>query len=497
MRPADTLAPPPPPPSPPSSDVATATAPARVRAPRRPARPWLAAVAALAAAMAIRLPSSSLPIAGEPVAHAALARALADGEGYAAPGVASAGVPPLYPALVAIPVALGAPASHAIRWTGIVLGGLGAALFVLLAARWPGAKASGWAAAGLVAVHPALVAWAGGLSAGPEALGLALALASVRLSFASGRRVRTAGLALAGLLPLCRYDLVPFAVAAFALAWARSRGATRPRRAIGIAATLAFLPLLAWLGRNALVAGSVFGPADGAHGLSLARLPGDTLVLAALVLPVAGLGLLLRWAPAGLAAVAATRGPDRAPLRAAWIAVGSHLLLVVLFAGLSRGADGAFAFTADALRAGACAVPFVLLAVLCGLAAAGGRGRGRRRLVAATVAVAAAASVLIGSGPIQRRLVVSGPYEAGRLDVFAEAVRAAGEAAGPTGSVAFDLRPSADLGIEAFAGDLVPGRAVGALAAGRAPRGASGAPRLETWGLPGGGGLVLVRDRDL
>ena len=457
--------------------------------------PWLAALLALALSFAARFPAASLPIEGDAVAYGALARALARGDGYTIDGASHDRSPPAYPAVVSLAIRGGASVTDAVRRTSLALGALVAPLTVLLGARLVRGRLSPWLVAALASLHPALVLFAGGLVPGSEALAIDLVLGSFLLLSGSSRGVRALGLVLAALVPLARYDATPFAIAAIGLAVVRRpAGTSLPRVAAGTACAV-LLPLLLWCLRNAAVSGSPLGHGYASHAFSIARVPQNLLVLAALVLPAAGLGLLSVFAPSGAKALWNVEGEPRALARAALLACLAHLLLVALFAGPTFGHDGSMSFSSGSLRFGLAIVPFVLVAAAAGLAS---RPAAWRTTVAvATLVPSLALSALLASGPLQRSLPMA-PMEAARLDLLADAYRAAVAEARDSDWIAFDLAPRANAGVEIFLEDLGPsGHRVGVVKAPEIPRGLFPRPDVLPFAveLPADRRAVLVTDR--
>lgn len=448
-----------------------------------------AALLALCGALLVRLPALSLPLEGDGVAQGALAQSIATGKGFAIDGVPDGSRAPLWPVVIAIPVASGATVTGAERTTGWLLGALSAALLVLVGARLFGSTLSIASLAALAAAHPALSLSVGGLYAGPDAISSVLALAAILCGVSEGSRARRAALLLAGLLPLCRYDLLPFAVAAAVVGSARASG-TSSRVGV-LAATLG--PTLLWLLRGAFVHASGFAWALAPLGQALSNL----LVIAGLVLPAAGLGVLWLFAPRGLADLWSRGSPDRGVLRGWMLGCVAHLLLVVCLATPSGRDDRALSFAASSLRAGVAVVPLVVIAGLAGL----GRVEGRTRTVleGTVVGLSVLLSVLLLSGRLQRALPF-GPSGAGRLHLVGEAYDAAVEDAGKDGWIAVDLGPSVEDGVEVFLGDRAPTHRTGVIAAPLARRPGS-FPRPPVLPLvdemPKKGRAILVTDRVL
>ena len=429
----------------------------------------LAVLLALVLSVAVRWPTLGLPIEGDAVAYGALAKSLATGDGYAIDGASHDRYPPGLPFVLSLVLRGGSSVTRAVRETGLALGVLLAPLTVLLGARLSRGRISPLLLAALASLHPSLVLFGGGLVAGSEALALDLVLAAFLLLTTPWRSARVIGLALAGLAPLVRYDATPFALGAFAVALVRApAGRGRLAGAAG-RACLAFLPLVAWIARNAVVMGSPFGTGYASHAFSLARVPGNLLVLAGLVLPAAALGVLALLAPSGLRALWVEGGEGRGVARAGLLAAFAHLVVVVLFAGPTYSGDGSMAFSSGSLRFGLAATPFVLMAACRALAS---RPLAWRRGVAiATVLPAAALSALLVSGTLQRSLPIS-PMAAGRLELLADSYRAAVGEAREADWIALDLSPRVNAGVDVFLADLGPGgHRVGVVRAPAIPRG--------------------------
>jgi len=453
----------------------------------------LAALAAALLALVLRLPATALPIEGDAVAYGALARALAHGEGFALDGVAHDRYPPAWPALLAVPVALGTSVTQAVRTTAWMLGGVAAALLVVLGARWSRGRLSLPLLVALAGAHPVLALFAGGLVPGAEALTLVLLLGALLLADRARPGLRFVALVAAGALPLVRYDALPFAAAAAWLAW---RAADGPRvvRARVVALVVPFAPLCLWALRTWIVTGAPWGAGYAHHGLAFDRLPKNVLVFLGLLVPVGSLVLLLPFAARGLRALWKGR-EARALVRAALLAAAAHLLLVLLFAGPTGSAPSALRFSSGSLRFGLAAWPFVFVAAAMGVTAE--KVPLRRVVVGATWALTVPLALHAVSGGLQRA-VPAGPMAAGRLHALAEAFDAAAARAGPTDWIGFDLLPRTNEGVEVFLGERAPRRTSGVFVVpragpppGRFPR----APQLPVEGpFPSDGQVLLVTD---
>ena len=455
---------------------------------------------AFALAVLVRCLSVGLPIEGDPVAYGALARSLAHGDGYSIDGFPHLRYPPGHPALLALALLFGGSVTTTTRVVGILLAGVSAALLVSIAGRLGKGKPSP-ALLALVAVlaaaHPSLATFAGGLVPGSEATGLVLMLGAFRLALVGSARTQRMALVLTGLLPLVRYDLVAFPLAT---AWLVDRVARRGEtagvefrqrvRARAPALAVLLLPFLSWFVRTWIVSHGPGGAEHAAHavnGFSMARVPGNLLVLAALVLPAAGLGFLWIFVPSGLRRLWDGKASDRPAVRTAFVGAALHLALVALFAEASARGDGSVAFVSESLRFGLAATPFVVLAAVAGLAA---RPPGWRwPVTGATAAFCVLLSMWLLSGGVQRAL----PFPAraaGRLHLLAEAYDAALAEAAPTDWIALDLSPRPSPGVEVFLGDRAPTRRTGVVAAARVERGEF--PSAPVLALSDGlGGAVL------
>ena len=485
-----------------ASEPRESSAPELSRARRAPGRhlrssPLAAAAVALVLTLLARLPARSLPLEGDAVAYGALARALAHGEGYTIDGVPHDKYPPLWPAIVAVPVVLGSTVTSAERGVAWALGGLASALTVWLGARLARGRLSLPLLVALTAFHPALALFAGGLVPGSEAATLCVGLAVASLGLSRRRTAGVVALGLAGLLPLLRFDALPFALAALACGWMRAEAGSSRWRDRGLACLLTIGPLLAWLVRTWIVAGSPLGHGYDAHVLRWGRVPGNLLVLAGFVLPAAGLGVLWPFVPRGLKAMWSAPVADRLAVRAMLVAVAAQLGGLAFLAGPGRGGGDVLAWSSGSLRFGLAVVPLVLASGLLGLEAA---PRKVARLVGAmAVALAVPLGVYLVAGGLQRALPVR-PAAAARLHALAEAFDRAAAEAGPRDWIAIDLERRTNAGVEVFLGDRAPSRRTGVVAAdpatpvGRFPRPAV-LPMAD--GFPKGGQVILVTDRIL
>lgn len=458
--------------------------------PRR-ARAWAAAFAAILA-LAVGALAEGLPLAGDAVVHGALARSIAAGEGFALDGVANDRVAPLWPALLAVPVALGASVTAASRTLALLLSAVTAALTVVLARRVTRDRLSLPHLTALAGLHPALALHGGGLLPGPEGLLLALLLGAGLLALSERPAARRAACVLAALLPLVRFDAIVFpALVAAHLVRTRPRSASK-RRTLLLAGCL-LLPVLAWGIRTFLVSGSPLGRTDASHGIAFSNLPRNAVVILGLVVPAAALGLLLPFLVRGVRSLWAARVADRPVVRGLLRGVALDLLLVLLFAGPDAFGPHALSLSGAGLRQGILAVPFVIVAGLHGLAL--GPARWRRPVGGAVVALAAVLSLVLLSGPIQGVLPFP-PLAAGRLHAVARAYDEGVREAGASDWIALDLKTRDEVGIEVFLGDRAPAHRTGVLVAAPVPAGLfPRAPLLPLVdALPKDATCVLVSD---
>jgi hypothetical protein len=434
-----------------------------------PARGVLAAaLISFVLAAAVRAPSLSLPIEGDAVAYGALARSLASGEGFTIDGAAHDRYPPLWPAAVSVVVAAGVPVTTAERALALVLGSLAAALAAVAAGRLARGAASPLLAGALVAVHPSLALFAGGLVPGSEALAIVLVLLFAVLSASPSRGARAAGALCAALLPLARLDAIPFALAAAALLWTRGRGTGAGLGRL-VPPLLVLLPAAAWVARAVVLSGSLLGAGYAAHAPSLARVPKNLLVLGGLVLPAAGLVVLWPFVPRGVRALREAGGDAWTASRAVLLAAAAQVALLAVFAGPTAAGDGALSFSSGALRFAAVAVPLVAIAAVAGLAGAGEALA--RRAAGAALLGATLASVFLVAPEAQRRLPIP-PLAASRLADLRDAFRAAVALSQPGDWIAVRLAPRTNQGVEVFLADAgAPGRRVGVLSERAPPRG--------------------------
>jgi 4-amino-4-deoxy-L-arabinose transferase-like glycosyltransferase len=231
-------------------------------------------LAALAARLAVIGPLLRVPPA-DPDNYLAIARGVAEGDGYRLHGRLTAYRPPLYPMLLApMAGAFGSRAGLGIAALHLVLGALTVLLTLEAARRWGLGQPRAWIAAAVVALDPVLVIQARSVMTET----LAALLVAATLWALAGRRERRAaavgGLCL-GLSILCRPSLLPAALlCGLAAAWFRP-GSARQRLARGaILLAMAALPLLPWAGRNARVFGEpVWTTTHGGYTLALANNP--------------------------------------------------------------------------------------------------------------------------------------------------------------------------------------------------------------------------------
>lgn len=397
----------------------------------------------------LRAPSLALPLgdADAEIANAAHAWA---GER----GASLAGHGPLLTLLLVVPLSAGLPAEAVLRVLGLAFGALAPLLLHRLVLRLGSSPRAAAFAALLAALHPVLVAHAGGPEAGEQGLALLLLLGAA-LGFA-GRPAGTRRRALASavLATLAWPGAWPY-LCAVAIAAVRAEAGTKPR---GIAAALA-LAALAYA-----VLGRPWGPPS----------PEGLLVLA---VPMLGLGLLLPWVALGW--VRLTRDParPRALLRAWSAAALGHLVL--LAAGLA-GPSSPWGWGAG----GPCVlwVPWFALGATEGLQ---GLARGwRLRLEAGGLLAALLVSLLLGLGPAQAGLLGEHLGPAGRLHALGVAARLADREAGPEGWLVLDV------GAEHLAQAQSLARWTGARPSLVTPR--SGGPTSPPPGWPEGGPPTLA-----
>lgn len=461
----------------------------------------LAVGLAVLLALCVRLPARDLPLEGDAVAYGALARSLAAGDGFTLGGAPHDRYPPAWPALLAVPVAAGSSVTAAVRGTAWLLGGAAAGLLVALGLRLglrhglrdrqpaPGLPAL----VALAGAHPVFSLFVGGLVPGPEALVVVLLLSAWLLRTAKRPAARWLGLAAAGLLPLVRYDALPFSVALAVLGWRDAAGprVTRTRVLVLVATCL---PFALWLVRNVVVLGRVFGSGYEHHTFSLARLPGNLLVAVGLWAPVVTFVVLLPSVVRGLKSLWGGRA-HRAVARAALLGAAGHVVFVLLLAGPTGAGDGALRFSSGSLRFALAAWPVVLVAAALGLRAE--KPPLRRVLVGLTFALTVPLSLHAVSGGLQG-VLPTGPLAAARLRLLADGVDLALRHAGPNDWIGFDLLPRRNEGVEVFLGERAPGRTTGVLVV---PRRGPPAGRFPTalalpldGALPEGGQLLLLTD---
>ncbi len=435
----------------------------------RTRRPPGAGAVLLAGALSLAVGSlaGGLPLAGEAVVNGALARSLASGQGFGLDGVANDRAAPLWPALLAIPVALGASVTAAARSLALVCAALTAALTVVLGRRLTRDRLSLVPLAALAGLHPAIALHGGGLLPGPESLLLALLLLATLLLLSDRPRARHLGAGIAALLPLVRFDAVAFP-ALVAVHLLRSRPRAAPRRRTLLRAGALLLPVLAWGLRTWIVSGTPFGRTDASHGVAFTHLPRNAVVILGLVVPAAALGLLLPFLVRGLRTLWAARAADRPVVRGLMLGVALHLGLVLLFAGPDAFGPHALSLSGDGLRHGVLCVPLVIVGGLLGLAL--GPARWRRPVAGATIGLAAVLSLVLLSGPIQSFLPFR-PQTAGRLYAVARAYDEGVREAGPAEWIALDLKVRDEAGIEVFLGDRAPAHRTGVLVAAPVPAG--------------------------
>lgn len=433
-----------------------------------------------------------LPLAGDAVVNGALARSLAGGQGFTLDGVANDRVAPLWPALLALPLAAGATVTAATRVLALLLAAAAASLTVGLGRRLARDRIALPHLAALCGLHPALALHVAGLLPGPEALLLALLLCAVRLGLSDRPGARRAAGVLAALLPLARFDAIVFpALLAGHLVRTRPRGLPKGRAFLGPA--LLLLPTLSWGLRTWIVAGSPIGHTDLGYGIAWAHLPRNAVVVLGLGIPAAALGILLPFLPRGLRSLRAARVADRPVVRGWLLGTALNLLLVVLLGGPDAFGSHALSLSGDGLRQGILAVPLVIIAGLHGLALA--PVRWRRPVGGAAVGLAAVLSLVLLSGPIQGLLPFR-PLTAGRLHAVAQAYDAGLREAGPSDWIALDLAVREEVGVEVFLGDRAPARRTGVVVAAPVPVGlfprAPVLPLVDS--LPTEGTCVLVSD---
>ena len=242
-----------------------------------------AALISFVLAAAVRLPSLSLPIEGDAVAYGALAKSLATGRGYTIDDATHDRYPPLWPALLSLPVAAGVPVTLAARATAALLGALAAALAAVLAGqlartgRRRSPPRSSWGRS--VALHPCLALFAGGLVPGSEAIAARPRPPRSRSSPRASRGRAPRGRACAASGPPAPDRRAPLrARRRRALVFARGRGGGRGLGRL-LPAVLVCLPVAAWVVRAFVLSGSPLGAGYAAHAPSLARIPKNLLVL--------------------------------------------------------------------------------------------------------------------------------------------------------------------------------------------------------------------------
>gem|GEM_PF-2239773 len=434
-----------------------------------------------------------LPLSGDAVVSGALAESLANGRGFSLDGVANDRAAPLWPAVLALPVALGASVTGATRTLALLLAAVAAALTVVLGRRLTRDRIPVPYLAALAGLHPALALHVGGLLPGPEALLLVLLLAAAALALSERPAARRAAAVLTALLPLVRFDAIVFP-ALLAGHLLRTRPRAGPKRRTFVMAGLLLAPWVAWAVRTWIGSGSPLGRSDAGHGIVLAHLPRNAVVMLGVLVPAAALGILLPFLGRGVASLRAARVADRPVVRGMLLGVALDLLVAVLFGGPDAFGSRPLSLAADGLRHGILAVPLVIVAGLHGLALA--PARWRRPVGRAAVGLAAGLSLVLVSGPLQSLLPFR-PLLAGRLHAVARAYDAGVREAGPSDWIALDLATRDEVGVEVFLGDREPARRTGVVVAAPVPAGlfprAPVLPLVDS--LPAGAAAVLVSDR--
>ncbi|MHC5010666.1 MAG: hypothetical protein ACYTG6_06900 [Planctomycetota bacterium] len=412
----------------------------------------------------LRAPALPLPVSGDDAQLATWGAWLGEERGWGAPEGPRQG--PLLPVLLAVPVAAGAPATPAIRWLDLLLGAAIAPLAFVLARRLGTARDPAIWTGLLVALHPALVAFAGGVATGSAALVCVLLLASLRLLLAVSPRSRRGGLFLGALLPLAD-PLAAVYVPGLTAVFAHREPALRMRIGGGVLALVCFL-LAPWPAVDAAIG---FG-----HRL---------LGLIVLWAPAAALVLLCPNVPRGLWALWRAEPDRRWPARIWIIGAALHIaaLLVLPLANGFRWGTGVFSV-------GLALLPLVLLAGVRGVKQPSSWRRPRVALL-----VALPIAVFLVSGPFQAWLSDTDPPRAGRLHLLKRATDRAVEIAGPEGWVGLDLGAGQGWTAERLR-DRMPGvRAgtIGGRVAGEPETVGGGALPLEE--LPAGARLAVVTPR--
>ena len=237
----------------------------------RPALIVVLLIAALAR-LAVIVPRLGQPM-DDPDNYLAIARSVANGQGYRLAGRPTAYRPPLYPLLL-VPGAWGADLS---LWVFTLNVGLGAATVGLTygtARRWDRPRGRALVAAAIVALDPVLVAQAR-LPMTETLSAATLALALWALSGPGQLRPTLLGGLSLGLAALCRPSALPSAgLIAAAVLWAAPGTArTRITRA-GVLVAALLVPLIPWAIRNTLIFGEpVWTTTHGGYTLALANNP--------------------------------------------------------------------------------------------------------------------------------------------------------------------------------------------------------------------------------
>jgi 4-amino-4-deoxy-L-arabinose transferase-like glycosyltransferase len=220
---------------------------------------WLAAIAALglAARLANLLLVDAAEIEGDGVQFHMLALRLAEGDGYRQmifeADVPTADKPPLYPLVLSLPSALGLDSIDAHRVVSCLMGAALVVIVGLLGRRVAGERV-GLVAAGIAALHPALVAMDGSLrSESLYAPLIALALLAA-YELAERPRARTAALlgAAIGLAALTRSEAVTLIVLLLLPAIVLVPR-TRRLSVTAIAVVACMLTISPWVARNWIV----------------------------------------------------------------------------------------------------------------------------------------------------------------------------------------------------------------------------------------------------
>jgi hypothetical protein len=374
----------------------------------------------------LRAPSLALPPGPE---DAVLATAAEDLAGERAADFRGHGL--LLPLLLVVPTSAGAPAAVALRVVGLLLGALAPLLTLALARRLGFPERAAALCALLLAVHPVLIAHAGGPEAGSQGLALVLLLAAwlrlTRPTPAGGRggrggtRTERGALAVGVLASLAWPAAWPYLLAVGVLALKAERSG-RARAVVGVVAVAA-------------IAFSVprgHGEAGGPAGFLL------------LALPILALVILLPFVVLGAVRMTRKANGGAGPLLAWGAATDVHALL--LLAGLVRpGARLGW----EAAQATVLLAPLVVFAAVAGLARL--ERAWRLRVEAAALALAVTGSLLLGLGPAQAALFGEDAGLAGRLHVLGTAARLADREAGPDGWLALDLGEGTDAEARALA----------------------------------------------